>query len=591
MSQADTIKEYLVGLGFDVHDDSYAKFKAGIVGASALVATLGAGIVGLSTAITHFVGEAAHDLDKLDEYAKNVNVDAGIVEQFEYAASVLDSSSESARGAIKSVSAAIGDAANGFPRALKLFDRLGLSFKKNNGQVKTAVELFDDIREKIKDLSRPEQISFLGKLGIDSTMLRTLTEDWSDLRAELLAINNAIGMSKKPATELAADYYMAQVKLDKVFTAIRQGIALRLMPQILKSMNDVRRILVENLPMILDKITPILKFVLNLSRWGLQLVLDVADAAVTAAGYIRDLDEATGGWAKVLGAAYLAWKLWNSELANSPTGQVLKLAAAISLLWNDYKTWRDGTGRSAIDWGSSLGRWIIWLGKAYLLWRGFKVIVSSAFSAIWSGIKLIAELWLFHFVIEKLIEATRGWWLVSKLLTALKWVHLTLALYPLLLIIPLVVAALAYLAYELGLFDKQGWKNSMEGYSKFFSWLGGKFSDAGDVIAQWASSGAQSVVDAWEGVKTWFSDWFVWLRDKMPSLPSLSDFGLGGGSGVLAPSPAAAAQLRGGANVTLRNDTNINIASTDPAAAGRATAREQDGVFARQTRGLATVLQ
>ncbi len=74
---------------------------------------------------------------------------------------------------------------------------------------------------------------------------------------------------------------------------------------------------------------------------------------------------------QTLGGLLVAWRLLNAAMLASPVSWVLALAAAILLLYDDYRTWKEG-GKSLIDWK----QWepAIEKAKAAILWLRDKLL-------------------------------------------------------------------------------------------------------------------------------------------------------------------------------------------------------------------------
>ncbi len=58
-----------------------------------------------------------------------------------------------------------------------VFQKLSLSAKDAQGNVKTTTQVLDEVKEKIKDLSKSEQSAYIQRLGLDKTLIGMLTSD------------------------------------------------------------------------------------------------------------------------------------------------------------------------------------------------------------------------------------------------------------------------------------------------------------------------------------------------------------------------------------------------------------------------------
>lgn len=64
---------------------------------------------------------------------------------------------------------------------------------------------------------------------------------------------------------------------------------------------------------------------------------------------VGKLDAETKTLIEVIGGLVVAMRILNSTFWMSPIGLITGLIVALGLLWEDYKTWKEG-GNSLIDW-------------------------------------------------------------------------------------------------------------------------------------------------------------------------------------------------------------------------------------------------
>ncbi len=331
MAQGEVIKQFLVGLGFKVDEAGLGKFNAGIQKAGVAVLGIGTAIAGAVAGITAFANAEAKQLSTLGNLSNRTNTAADDIERFGYIASMTGSSAETATAALESMSNVMGQAATGVGRGAKYFEKFGLHVRKSNGEVKSTTEMMAEIGAYIKDMSRPEQMSVLNRLGLDPSMLRMLTEDTSALTAEFDNINRILGVDKDKAIKTSKELLGVQKRISHLFKELREAIAVKIMPQITRGYKKFYDMLMANLPKIVEKTTAIINAILRIT------------------GALFDLNDATNGVLGMIMGMLAAWKLLNVAFLASPIGIVLALAAAIALLYDDFMVWKEG-GEALIDW-------------------------------------------------------------------------------------------------------------------------------------------------------------------------------------------------------------------------------------------------
>ncbi|HID3662846.1 TPA: lytic transglycosylase domain-containing protein, partial [Klebsiella pneumoniae] len=169
--------------------------------------------------------------------------------------------------------------------------------------------------------------------------------------------------SNKFMTSLRSFGLMAGMARDKIGSSLADGLA--------GSLDRLRRQILENFPKIEGAITGTVKGIL----WAGEMVGRIIYRLIQAASDIRawwiGLDSDTQKLIQTLGGLLVAWRLLNAAMLASPVSWVLALAAAILLLYDDYRTWKEG-GKSLIDWK----QWepAIEKAKAAILWLRDKLL-------------------------------------------------------------------------------------------------------------------------------------------------------------------------------------------------------------------------
>lgn len=383
----DVIKEFLVGLGFKVDESSMSGFTSGIGKATLAVSTIGVAAVAGAGAIQHFVTGIAEEFDKISDLSARVNETAEAIMQMGYVASQTDSSVEAVASSLDGLNRTAGEAVMGLGRGKAVFEQLGISVKDQNGKLKQTGALMGEIGEKIKGMEKGQQLAVLSKLGIDPTMVAMLTTDVSALKAEFDGMFEAAGINASEAASASSDFMDSVGKLSFVLDTVRKAVGLKFMGQLKNGIDALRKFLAENMPRIINAITPIIGFVLRIAEAFITIAGRAATAIGGVLGWLGKVNDATGGWAGYILAAAAAWKFLNLSFLASPIGIILALAAAIALLVEDFMTWQEG-GDSLINWGE----WKNEIDLAMDLINGFKAVLIDTFQAIFGAIDAVVSL-------------------------------------------------------------------------------------------------------------------------------------------------------------------------------------------------------
>lgn len=291
-----------------------------------------------------------------------------------YVAELTGSDANTATASFENLSRTIGEAAQGIGRGAQVFEKLGLSAKDAQGNVKTTTQVLDEIKVKIQDLSKAEQSAYIQRLGLDRTMIGMLTSDTTEIIYQYNKRTEALGINVDEAAELGAKYNDAIKVTERGFDDIITAFVLRVLPSITTAIERVSKLIDENAGLIKSYVEPIAAAV--------SISADLVTGFITGVG---KLFKVLGKWPVYIGAVTVAWKLLNAVFKASPIGRIITLVmglvTAIGLLIDDYETWKEG-GKSLFGdlWGYvekfANGLMFVWNKLAGLLEHGCKEIAA-----------------------------------------------------------------------------------------------------------------------------------------------------------------------------------------------------------------------
>lgn len=288
-----------------------------------------------------------------------------------YVADLTGSDAATATASFENLSQTIGEAAQGIGRGAVVFQKLGLSAKDAQGNVKTTTQVLDEVKEKIKDLSKSEQSAYIQRLGLDKTLIGMLTSDTTEIVDQYNKRTEALGINVDEAAELGAKYNDAIKITKRGFDDIITAFVLRVLPSITTAIERVSKLIDVNAGLIKSYVEPIAAAV--------SIGADLVTGFITGIG---KLFKVLGKWPIYIGAVTVAWKLLNAVFKASPIGRIITLVmglvTAIGLLIDDYETWKEG-GKSFFDWSAAQ----VWFDNMSRIFDSLKTIVGNFFSADW----------------------------------------------------------------------------------------------------------------------------------------------------------------------------------------------------------------
>lgn len=586
---AETIKEFLVGLGFEVDQAGLQKFTQGIASATLKVAAIGTAMTAAAAAVVAGVQAVA---SKYDDISKGENQ----------------------------------------------FKELGISMRDAQGQIKPMGALFDELAGQLDGVNSEKAKKALELLGIDGDKLELFKDNLGELRDEIAAIDLASGLNLDDAVK-ESSIFMAtwkamqqeiakwQILLKKTMDAI----AVKIMPmvrtalqRVTQVMMNMRKVFMDNLPKIIATIEPVIKVVFRIVEAFIILVARVASALGTVIGWLIRVNDATNGWAGYILAAAAAWKYLNLAFLKTPLGMLLALATAVALLIDDFLTFKEG-GDSLIDWGSGFGMvmQVVTSILAGVLAAMVALKVAAVAQIAWMNtVKAVTVAWN---AVQKAAMVAQYLWNAAMMANPIGLV--IAAVIALIAVVALIIANwdtvkewfAAFVGWMVGIWDAvvsaisdamtaagewtvSAFTSVKEWFTGFIDWIATTFSMLPEVIGGAFSAAKDSAIGIFTGVKDWFLGFFDWVMGKFAKLAEWGSkikgfFGGGGaenakqttgggGAPPLSPNPQSQSTLNGG-NQNVNQQTQIVVnGSGDPKQTAGAVASAQNRVNADMARNM-----
>lgn len=364
---AETLKDFLISLGFKVDEAGARKFDAVVAGTTLKAIELGVKVEAAALSVVAFTAKIASGLDDLYWASQRTGATVEGIKQIGYAVSQVGGSVDGARGSLENLARFMRNN----PGAEGFLNRLGVQTRDASGNMRDMATIFTGVGQRLSSMPYYRANQYAQMLGLDENTLMAMRRGIGQFSGEYTAMAKAIGYnadvaavsSNKFMTSLRSFGLMAGMARDKIGSSLADGLA--------GSLDRLRRQILENFPKIEGAITGIVKGIL----WAGEMVGRVIYRLIQAASDIRawwiGLDSDTQKLIQTLGGLLVAWRLLNAAMLASPVSWVLALAAAILLLYDDYRTWKEG-GKSLIDWK----QWepAIEKAKAAILWLRDKLL-------------------------------------------------------------------------------------------------------------------------------------------------------------------------------------------------------------------------
>lgn len=330
------IRDFLVSLGFDTDNSGLVKMKSAMDGIEWKAKALNGALLTLATGAALAVKQTASELDKLYFSSQRIGASVTNINAYGNAIAQLGGSAEGAVGTLEALAEKIRNSP-GYEGQIK---SLGVNTRDANGAMRDRVEVMKDLSGVLAKMPSYQANAYANSLGIDQNTLMAMRDGKFMANMEKYQkIQKELGMNDdlaKSGNEFMTEYRDLTMMTKTGFQVIVMQAGKALIP-ILRLLNQLIQAGIHAFsqlnPQIKEGLAAGLRFGMLALMFGamaksLGLLLKFIPAFKTFIGLL-----------KLFRLAFLA----------SPIGIILALGAALALLYDDYKTWKEG-GKSLFDW-------------------------------------------------------------------------------------------------------------------------------------------------------------------------------------------------------------------------------------------------
>ncbi|ASG43836.1 lytic transglycosylase [Citrobacter freundii] len=412
---AETIKDFLVSLGFDIDEAGAAKFDSVLAGTTANAIKMGLAVEGAALSVVAYTAKIASGLDNLYWASQRTGATVQGIQSIGYAVSQVGGSVDAARSSLESLSRFVRNN----PGAEGFLNRLGVQTRDASGNMRDMAAIFTGVGQKLSSMPYYRANQYAQMLGIDENTLMAMRRGVGGFSGQYSAMAKAIGFnadeaarsSNKFMTSLREFGAMAGMARDKIGSNLAGGLA--------GSLDTLRRHILDNFPRIEQTLTKAIKGILALGDIIGRLFFRLIEGTSSLITWWQSLDKQTRELISLFGALTIALRILNSTFWMSPIGLITALTAGIALLWEDYQTWKEG-GDSLIDWG----KWKPEVDAALKMVRDLKTTVNDLAKALAKLLNIDPKSWSmkwdFSNFIDQMGEFSKMLNMIADLLNAIK---------------------------------------------------------------------------------------------------------------------------------------------------------------------------
>ncbi|HCI5472309.1 TPA: hypothetical protein NPM24_005245, partial [Klebsiella quasipneumoniae] len=342
---AETLKDFLISLGFKVDEAGARKFDAVIAGTTLKAIELGVKVEAAALSVVAFTAKIASGLDDLYWASQRTGATVEGIKQIGYAVSQVGGSVDGARGSLENLARFMRNN----PGAEGFLNRLGVQTRDASGNMRDMATIFTGVGQRLSSMPYYRANQYAQMLGLDENTLMAMRRGIGEYMGQYNAMKKAIGFNPDQAAAASNRFMTSLRSLSEAASMARDKIGSNLADGLAGSLDRLRRQILENFPKIEGAITGAVKGILWAGEMVGRVIYRLIQLGQSISDWWDSLDKQSQQLIELIGALTAAWWLLNRAMLASPITWVLGLAAAIALLWEDYKTFREG-GKSLIDW-------------------------------------------------------------------------------------------------------------------------------------------------------------------------------------------------------------------------------------------------
>lgn len=336
MAQAGVIRDFMVALGFKTDNSGLKQMQDAMGGVELKAAALKGALLALATGAVVAVRQTASELDKLYFSSQRIGASVTNINAYGNAIAQLGGSAEGAIGSLDSLAEKMRNS----PGYEGMINSLGVQTKDANGAVRDRVEVMKDLSGVLSKMPAYQANAYANSLGIDQNTLMAMRDGkFVSNMEKYQKIQKELGMNDdlaKSGNEFMTEYRDLTMMTKTGFQVIVMQAGKALIP-ILRLLNQMLQAGISAFSQLNPQI-----------KEGLAVGLRFAMLAVIFGGFFKVFGILFKFIPMLKGFIGLL-KLFRLAFLASPIGIILALAAALGLLWDDYKTWKEG-GKSLFDW-------------------------------------------------------------------------------------------------------------------------------------------------------------------------------------------------------------------------------------------------
>lgn len=392
---AETIKDFLVSLGFDIDEAGATKFEAVLKDVTASVLKVGAVVEGAALSVVGFTTQIANGLDKVYWASQRTGASVQGIKTLGYSVAQMGGDVQAATSSLENLASFM----RSNPGAEGFLNRLGVQTRDASGKMRDTASVFTGVGQKLNNMPYYRAKQYAQMLGIDENTLLAMRRGLGQFSSEYALTARRIGFNAEDAAKKSNVFMTSMRSLTMTLGQARDKIGSNLAGGLAASIDTLRKQLLDNWPKIEAVMMKVIKGILWAGDAVTRVLWRTGQAVGDVMSWFKKLDPVTKQLITLFGGLLVAWRLLNTAFLTSPIGIVLALGTAIIALYDDYTTWKEG-GKSLIDWG----KWKPEIDAALKAMKELKASIKSIGTEVAKLLNIDLKNWTLKGDIENLTK-------------------------------------------------------------------------------------------------------------------------------------------------------------------------------------------
>lgn len=307
-------------------------------------AVCAAAIGAVAVATQQLVSHTMQAGDRVDKMSQKIGMSRQSFQEWDYIMSQNGSSVDTLQMGYKKLASQMDGVRKGSKESTQLFNKLGVSVKDNNGQLRSQEAVFNDTVRALQRIKNPSEKAIMANklFGKSALELMPLLNQTADSTDNLRKKANDLGMVM---SDEAVD---ASVKLTDTMDTIKRsmgGLTLSIGASFLPIIQEFSDKFIENMPQIKQAVTPVIEGLIGTLKFlseHMELVIGVCTALAStfvAFNVINGVIKTITTLQKVIQLVTAAQGIWNAVMLMNPIGAIavgvgLLIGAVVMLVRN-----------------------------------------------------------------------------------------------------------------------------------------------------------------------------------------------------------------------------------------------------------------